>query len=172
MSFVGPQLLIKIDKRLREAFPSKQHESFAGVLVILVGDLAQLPPVMDRPLYASHSMALALWQTFNTVVTLDVPFRQQGTKVGLVNGALGQIKQIVYDPGSKPPDLPKYVVVLFKHYIGPSWDPQNAKHVPIAPITRGNQTQIPLAMAWGITIHKSQGLTLDFATIDIEKIEK
>lgn len=62
--------------------------------------------------------------------------------------------------------------VLFKYYTGPSWDPQNAKHVPIPPITRGNRTQIPLAMAWGITIHKSQRLTLDFATVDIGKTEK
>lgn len=93
-------------------------------------------------------------------------------EVGLVNGALGQIKMIVYDAGSKPPDLPKYVVVLFQHYTGPSWDPTNPKHVPISPITRGNCTQIPLTMAWGITIHKSQGLTLDFATIDIGKTEK
>lgn len=93
-------------------------------------------------------------------------------EVGLVNGALGQIKQIVYDAASKPLDLPKYVVILFKHYTGPSWDPQNAKHVPIPPITRGNHTQIPLAMAWSITIQKSQGLTLDFATVDIGKTEK
>lgn len=68
--------------------------------------------------------------------------------------------------------MPKYVVVLFKHYTGPSWDPHNAKHVLIPPITRGNRIEIPLAMAWGITIHKSQGLTLYLATVDIDKIEK
>ncbi|XP_057835431.2 uncharacterized protein LOC131045798 [Cryptomeria japonica] len=79
MSFVGPQLLLKIDKRLRETFPSRQHESFVAISVILVSDLAQLPPIMDRPLYASHSTTLALWHTFNTVVTLDIPFHQQGT---------------------------------------------------------------------------------------------
>ncbi|XP_059075180.1 uncharacterized protein LOC131875163 [Cryptomeria japonica] len=93
-------------------------------------------------------------------------------EVGLVNGSLGQIKMIVYDAGSKPPDLPKYVVVLFQHYTGPPWDAANLKYVPIPPITRGNHTHIPLAMAWGISIHKLQGLTLDFAIIDIGKIEK
>ncbi|XP_059075418.1 uncharacterized protein LOC131875340 [Cryptomeria japonica] len=92
--------------------------------------------------------------------------------VGLVNGSFGQIKMIVYNAGSKPPDLPKYVVVHFQHYIGPPWDAANPKYVPIPPITRGNRTQIPLTMAWGITIHKSQRLTLDYATIDIEKTEK
>lgn len=91
---------------------------------------------------------------------------------GLVNGSLGQIKMIVYDAGSKPPDLPKYVVVLFQHYTGPPWHAANPKYVPIPPITRGNRTRIPLTMAWGITIHKSQGLTLDFAIVDIGKTEK
>ena len=29
---------------------------------------------------------------------------------GLVNGALGEVIQIVYRPGSNPPQLPAYVV--------------------------------------------------------------
>lgn len=40
------------------------------------------------------------------------------------------------------------------------------------PITQGNHTQLPLTMAWEITIHKSQGLTLEKATIDIGKTER
>ncbi|XP_059067718.1 uncharacterized protein LOC131858481 [Cryptomeria japonica] len=92
-------------------------------------------------------------------------------QAGLVNGSLGQIKSI-YDTNSKPPDLPKYVVVEFEHYTGPHWDSTNPKFVPIPPITQGSRTQLPLAMAWAIAIHKSQGLTLDKATVDIGKIEK
>ncbi|XP_057836138.2 uncharacterized protein LOC131046421 [Cryptomeria japonica] len=91
---------------------------------------------------------------------------------GLVNGSLGQIKSIVYDTDSKPPDLPKYMVIEFKNYTGPHWDNANPKFVPITPITRGSRTQVPLAMAWALTIHKSQGLTLAKATINIGKTEK
>ncbi|XP_059067728.1 ATP-dependent DNA helicase RRM3-like [Cryptomeria japonica] len=61
MSSLGPKLLLKIDSRLRQAFPNKQHETFGGLSMILVGDLGQLPPVMDKPAYASHSTALNLW---------------------------------------------------------------------------------------------------------------
>ncbi|XP_057861034.1 uncharacterized protein LOC131069551 [Cryptomeria japonica] len=252
MSFLGPKLLLKIDSCLRQAFPDSQHESFGGVSIILVGDLAQLPPVMDKPIYASHSTALSLWLSFTTVVTLDTIFRQQGAsirqqqfrtvlhnirnaqalqhdwqflmcqtnatltiqqkkdfnssihlfatnesarlhnrkmlkelnlpvalslakvgkqtnteydnneqlplevllsinqqvmliaslwiEVGLVNGAIGLIKKIVYENNTKPPDLPKYVVVQFKDYNGPPWDIAHPKDIPILPITRGRRT--------------------------------
>ena len=43
-----------------------------------MGDLAQLPPVMDIPLYARSSHGSALWHNFNTVVTLSIVFHQQG----------------------------------------------------------------------------------------------
>ena len=52
--------------------------------------------------------------------------------------------------------------------------------VPICPLTAstfiGNQVherqQLPLRLSWAITIHKSQGLTLPKAWIDLGKSEK
>lgn len=81
MSFLGPKLLLKIDSWLHQAFPDKQHEGFGGLSIIFVGDLGQLPPVMDKPAYASHSTTLNLWHSFKTVVTLHTVFRQQGASV-------------------------------------------------------------------------------------------
>ena len=40
------------------------------------------------------------------------------TDAGLVNGALGVIQQIVYKPGSSPPEPPTYVLVRFDKYEG------------------------------------------------------
>lgn len=78
MSFIGPNLLLKIDSRLREAFSRTHHLYFGGVSIILIGDLAQLPPVMDKIIYVSHSNAKLLWEQFTTVVTLQTMFLQQG----------------------------------------------------------------------------------------------
>jgi ATP-dependent DNA helicase PIF1 len=227
-----------------------------------VGDLGQLPPVKDKPLYAGNTIGKVLWKNFNIVVTLDTIFRQQGNhprqatfrqllnnirnvepviddwdllmsrvdmslppverslfhstihlfptndlvtlhnrqmlkslntpiarsvaehtrraeivgvdddqlehevflcpgqrvmltcnlwvEVGLVNGALGYIQQIYYSPGTKPPQLPMFTTVLFDKYIGVPFDKNNLNIVPITPVTRGNQKQIPLKMAWAL----------------------
>jgi hypothetical protein len=49
MSFIGRNLLTKIDSRLRQAFPENANIPFGGRSVILVSDLGQFPPVMDKP---------------------------------------------------------------------------------------------------------------------------
>ena len=96
--------------------------------------------------------------------------------VGLVNGAMGTVSAICYDSGGAPPDLPVAVTVRFDTYHGPTL-PDGT--VPITPIRRtwstsGSQCsrlQLPLKLAWAVTIHKSQGLTLDKAVVDVGKKE-
>ena len=48
----------------------------------------------------------------------------------------------------------------------------NPTYVPLSPITRGSRRQLPLRMAWGLTIHKAQGMTLQNITIDIENTDR
>jgi len=67
--------------------------------------------------------------------------------------------------------MPTFVVVDFPKYIGPPWDERNPTHLPNPAIKRNGRAQIPLKMAWDLTIHKSQGMTLPKATIDIGKTE-
>ena len=57
MSFIGKNLLIKIDSRLRQAFLENANIPFGGRSIILVGDLGQFPLVMDKPVYASGGIA-------------------------------------------------------------------------------------------------------------------
>lgn len=76
-------------------------------------------------------------------------------QANLVNGSLGLVTTIMYNACCKLPDLPNYVVFNLHYYIGPPWDPQNPRYIPILAITQGNETPIQLTMAWEITIHKA-----------------
>lgn len=90
------------------------------------------------------------------------------------------VKKIWFDQGSNPcSHLPAVVFVEFSGYSGPEtpeWEGITPSWVPIVPsVARWEnksgkalaRTQLPLTMAWGITIHKSQGLTLEKAVIEL-----
>ena len=97
---------------------------------------------------------------------------------GLTNGANWRVRYIVYDQGSRPPELPNFVLIYFPEYKGPPFFTDvttKEKLVPIAPVTRNwydskveyQRTMIPLIPSYAITIHKSQGQTLDKIILDI-----
>ena len=107
--------------------------------------------------------------------------RNLWTQAGLCNGATGIIKDIIYQEGTEPPVLPLSVIVQFDdNYIGPTICSETPHCVPIIPVTSTSDTlgtayerqQLPLRLAWAITIHKSQGLTLKKAWVDLGKSEK
>ena len=50
-SMVGLRLFGRIDSRLRQA-TGKLQEPFGGISVIIIGDILQLPPVKDKPVYS------------------------------------------------------------------------------------------------------------------------
>ena len=102
-------------------------------------------------------------------------------EIGLVNGSMGYVVAILYQPGAKPPALPTAVVVQMDKCDCPTRGGERC--VRICPIKRtwpsstGNRKssckrrQIPIQLAWAVTVHKAQGLTLDRAVIDISKRE-
>ena len=86
------------------------------------------------------------------------------TEAGLVNGACGNIVAIL-----KPGNCAKSCVLMvnFPAYHGPALTAQWPTVVSITQVLSQKVKGIPLTLSWVVTIHKSQGMSLDRLTIDL-----
>lgn len=102
------------------------------------------------------------------------------TRMGLLNGANGIIRDIIFDKNNVNNSLPIAVLVEFEFYIGPRLfsDVNRFDWIPIAPYEAYNplqsirRTNIPLRLAYALTIHKAQGQTLSKVVIDLGNLER
>ena len=93
-------------------------------------------------------------------------------KHGLVNGSIGYVSEIIYAEGSRPPSLPVCVNVKFDNYTGPKLDNGAIPIIPVSSTFQYNSStctrqQLPLRLAWAISIHKSQGMTLEKVVLEL-----
>ncbi|CAG8720815.1 17502_t:CDS:1 [Cetraspora pellucida] len=102
------------------------------------------------------------------------------TEAGLVNGSMGVIQEILFEKDKAPPCLPSVLLVEFEDYSGPPIITiENKRLVPIIPIQQiwesknvtCSRLQLSICLAWAITVHKSQGLTLAKSKIDLGERE-
>lgn len=99
---------------------------------------------------------------------------------GLVNGAVGEVKDFVYLNNDSPPNLPTYIIVDFPSYTGPSFfEEDNIDKrcwVILLPVTAKwkynfadhehrnsmcSRTMFPIRLAWAWTPWKAQGSTFN-----------
>ncbi|EAQ87519.1 hypothetical protein CHGG_04138 [Chaetomium globosum CBS 148.51] len=108
--------------------------------------------------------------------------------VGLVNGAQGRVYDISWKEGADVlRDPPEVIMVAFDDYDGPAFtmpngEPLRSGEKLVVPILRVRQEfmiganscsreQFPLLVSYAITVHKSQGITLDKVVCDISAPE-
>jgi ATP-dependent DNA helicase PIF1 len=99
------------------------------------------------------------------------------TEIGLVNGSIGSVHDLAWDQDTST--LPSIVLVKFDEYAGPDFPGCNPGVVPVFPASRQfeykgvscSRTQFPLRLAYAMTVHKSQGLTLSRAVLNLNRRE-
>ena len=92
---------------------------------------------------------------------------------------MGSIIDISWDYRQDISSMPSILLIKFDEYTGPDFLQGRPGVVPIFATTRQfdykgtvcSRTQFPLRLAYAITVHKSQGLTLSRAVMNLNQIE-
>jgi ATP-dependent exoDNAse (exonuclease V) alpha subunit len=98
-------------------------------------------------------------------------------EVGLANSSMGIIHNMSWDIGLDISSMPSVIFVKFNSYDKPVFLDYGDGIVPKYPVTRQFeyksvscfQTQFPLWLAYAIIVHKSQGMSLDKAFINLNR---
>ena len=129
---------------------------------------------IDNPLhsfrYKSEGTAKNIEKIFKSALVLEeinlkkdavVMFIKNNNELGYVNGTTGVV--IGFDEESGLPIVKTSYGSIIKTKLE-DWSIENSNGNVVAKVS-----QVPLKLAWAITIHKSQGMTLDSAEIDLSK---
>jgi len=150
--------------------PTKLYTHNIDVDRINNEELAKINDKNHLFLYTSEGTASNVQKIFKGGLLLEelslklgavVMFIKNNHEKGYVNGTTGVV--VSFDAQTKLP----VVKTSYGHKINvelEDWSFENASGSVVAKVS-----QIPLKLAWAITIHKSQGMTLDSAEIDLSK---
>ena len=99
-SMIGLRVFGMIDQRLRQIRPSHREQYMGGLNCLLIGDFAQLPPVLQKPLYFADPVSNQLeikgqnaYLAFNKTIRLEQAMRQQGDSQAAFRTALQHFRE-------------------------------------------------------------------------------
>lgn len=99
-------------------------------------------------------------ENLNLKKNSEVMFVSNNPKDGYYNGTRGTIVNFTKEDNYPVVETKDGRIIVAKPF---SWKLQDGEKI------RAEITQIPLRLAWAITVHKSQGMSIDAAEIDIGK---
>jgi ATP-dependent exoDNAse (exonuclease V) alpha subunit len=134
-----------------------------GILAQLPGEPRVYPMTSQGPdvLVAALKKGCLSPETLRLKVGAAVVFTKNNLKEGFVNGTLGVVEEFDRQ---------------FNH---PIVRTRSGRRVGVEPMdwmveengtVRACMTQVPLRLAWAITVHKSQGMSLDEAVMDLREV--
>ena len=134
-------------------------------------NLEELEKLKGKPQlfkFTSKGSAKNIEKIFKTALVLEeltlkrdavVLFIKNNPEKGYVNGTTGVVLDFEGDIPVVQTSMGQKIRVVAE-----DWTVENDKGETVATVS-----QVPLRLAWAITIHKSQGMTLDAAEIDLSK---
>lgn len=148
-------ILLSSLRRIADETNKRELEKLEGEEVVFQAKLKGIFPAKNFP----TELALRLR------VGAQVMFVRNDVEKKWVNGSIGQVVSITKSEVTVELDTGKQVIAEVE-----TWD--NVKYHlsdegDIKEDIVGSFTQVPLQLAWAITIHKSQGLTFENVTIDL-----
>lgn len=146
---------------------------------------------------STHNLKLTLEACVSISVGSPVMLiKNLATELGLVNGSIGIVFDIMYDTtlrdgpinpqasledacAANPMLAQPVVLVRFPTYRGASFITTEEKIVPICPVQETtkngaswSRAQLPLRVAYAMTIHKVQGMTLPGIALDLSRAKQ
>ena len=110
--------------------------------------------------------AITAPQKLELKVGAKVMFVKNEPDAGYANGTQGEIVKFIPDDEYDPPFIPVVKTKCGQTIIA---EPTTWEYEENDKVT-ASVKQIPLRLAWAITIHKSQGMSLDEANIDLSRV--
>ncbi|CAG8551823.1 879_t:CDS:2, partial [Cetraspora pellucida] len=137
---------------------------FGKIQLILVGDFCQLPPVTAGAKYCFEAQS---WPRYDIRLgRLSEQQQSSGQLAELTKNCLA-VDHLQLKVGVQGYPVVKFTTgqeLAIKEHTWEKVVGYDAKNEPIITATR---TQIPLILAWALTIHKSQGQTIERLKVDL-----